>query len=351
MDSLHSFSVKPEIMPRRKSNLGRRTRRTEGSRRRLSNMTEEERASVRERNRLSTIHLRNVESAERRAARLEDARLRARQSRSAAKDLVRSQRNERLSKNTIPKKKKKRKNERSKKEKKRLYMQDKRKNLQGLVEKIYVKIEPQDLILDDYKDGDGDNNYDGMEDVGKEYDSEISTKELVEKIYVKIEPQDLIHDDYEDDDNYNRMEEEANVNDGEITTKSDLNTNDDIKKHNTIRNKKKYTCTVCSKSLTRPYDLKRHMKIHTGLKPYSCDICGKVFAEGSSLHKHMRVHTGEKPYKCKYCFIRFKQSGHLQDHLLRHTGEKPHSCSLCDKSFRVKKSLKYHVRLHHITDD
>ncbi|XP_075222441.1 uncharacterized protein LOC142325044 isoform X8 [Lycorma delicatula] len=219
MDSLHSFSVKPEIMPRRKSNLGRRTRRTEGSRRRLSNMTEEERASVRERNRLSTIHLRNVESAERRAARLEDARLRARQSRSAAKDLVRSQRNERLSKNTIPKKKKKRKNERSKKEKKRLYMQDKRKNLQGLVEKIYVKIEPQDLILDDYKDGDGDNNYDGMEDVGKEYDSEISTKDVVEKIYVKIEPQDLIYDDYKEDDKYDGMEEVANVNDGEISTK------------------------------------------------------------------------------------------------------------------------------------
>ncbi|CAL1287599.1 unnamed protein product, partial [Larinioides sclopetarius] len=40
------------LMPRRKSNLGRRT---EGSRRRLLNMTEEERASVGERNRLSTI--------------------------------------------------------------------------------------------------------------------------------------------------------------------------------------------------------------------------------------------------------------------------------------------------------
>ncbi|CAL1298208.1 unnamed protein product [Larinioides sclopetarius] len=69
--------VKTEIMPRRKSNLGRRTRHTEGSRRRLSNMTEEERASVRERNRLSTIQTRNVDQAERRSGRLEDARLRA----------------------------------------------------------------------------------------------------------------------------------------------------------------------------------------------------------------------------------------------------------------------------------
>ncbi|GBM70345.1 hypothetical protein AVEN_151483-1 [Araneus ventricosus] len=65
------------------------------SRRRLSNKTEEERASVRERNRLSTIQIRNAEPAERRAARLEDARLGAQQSRSAATDLARYQRNER----------------------------------------------------------------------------------------------------------------------------------------------------------------------------------------------------------------------------------------------------------------
>ena len=39
-------------MPRRKTSLGHRT---EGSGRRLSSMTEEERASVRERNRLSAM--------------------------------------------------------------------------------------------------------------------------------------------------------------------------------------------------------------------------------------------------------------------------------------------------------
>ena len=57
-------------------------------------MTEEERASVREKNRLRTIQMRNMEPPERRAVRLEHARLRARQSRSAATDLVRSQWNE-----------------------------------------------------------------------------------------------------------------------------------------------------------------------------------------------------------------------------------------------------------------
>ncbi|GBP76381.1 hypothetical protein EVAR_53657_1 [Eumeta japonica] len=80
-------------MPRRKSNLDRCTRQTEGSRRQLSIMTEEERVSVRKRDQhhLSTIQIRNVEPAERRAARLEDARLRARQSRFSVKNLFRSE--------------------------------------------------------------------------------------------------------------------------------------------------------------------------------------------------------------------------------------------------------------------
>ena len=42
-------------MSDRKTNLGHRTRRTEGSRRQLSNMTEEEWASIRERYRLCTM--------------------------------------------------------------------------------------------------------------------------------------------------------------------------------------------------------------------------------------------------------------------------------------------------------
>ncbi|GFW68478.1 hypothetical protein TNCV_3300201 [Trichonephila clavipes] len=51
------------MVPRGKTNLNRHTRQTEESRRRLSNMTEEERASVLERNRLSTIQMRHAESA------------------------------------------------------------------------------------------------------------------------------------------------------------------------------------------------------------------------------------------------------------------------------------------------
>ncbi|XP_015419231.1 PREDICTED: origin recognition complex subunit 4 isoform X3 [Myotis davidii] len=88
-------------MPRRRSNLGRRTRGAEAVRRVIANQTEEERASANERNRQRMAQKRAEEAAERRAARLEDARWRARRarraqrSRSAASDLLRYQHNER----------------------------------------------------------------------------------------------------------------------------------------------------------------------------------------------------------------------------------------------------------------
>ena len=82
------------MMPsRKKTDLSRLTRQAKRSRIRRLNMTEEARASIRERDRLATIRRRNMESAERRAARLESGRLQARKRRSAA--LARFKLNER----------------------------------------------------------------------------------------------------------------------------------------------------------------------------------------------------------------------------------------------------------------
>ena len=72
--------------------MGRHNYHTEGPRKRLFNMTEEERAFVGERNRLSAIQMLNLKPTERRqAARLEDAE---HGSLFCTTDLVRSQWNE-----------------------------------------------------------------------------------------------------------------------------------------------------------------------------------------------------------------------------------------------------------------
>nr|XP_060615604.1 protein enabled homolog [Anolis sagrei ordinatus] len=71
-------------MPRRKSNLGPRTRRARAKRRAVANQTEEEKASALKRRRRQLAKLRAKETPEQREARLEEARVRARQYRVAA---------------------------------------------------------------------------------------------------------------------------------------------------------------------------------------------------------------------------------------------------------------------------
>jgi len=107
---------------------------------------------------------------------------------------------------------------------------------------------------------------------------------------------------------------------------------------------KPYGCSVCTKSLSRKLDLKRHMRVHTGEKLYSCSQCSKSFAQSSGLQGHLRIHSGEKPYSCSQCSKSFAHSSGLQKHLRIHSMEKPYSCKNCTMSFARSDKLKRHVK-------
>ena len=56
---------------------------------------------------------------------------------------------------------------------------------------------------------------------------------------------------------------------------------------------KGYVCKLCGKHGKRLFDIKRHVKIHTGLKPFSCPICKKHFREKHHVDRHMILHMGQ----------------------------------------------------------
>ncbi|XP_053172041.1 zinc finger protein 502-like isoform X1 [Scomber japonicus] len=105
-------------------------------------------------------------------------------------------------------------------------------------------------------------------------------------------------------------------------------------------------CYICGKTFTTRTHLKRHMLVHTGLKPHCCKICGRRFGRGECLRVHMRIHTVEKPYSCEVCGREFRQRGNMICHIRTHTGEKPHRCIICSRPFAYKKDMLRHMQVH-----
>lgn len=72
---------------------------------------------------------------------------------------------------------------------------------------------------------------------------------------------------------------------------------------------KKHSCQVCGKGFKDSFDLKRHKRTHTGVRPYACTKCDKAFSQRCSLEKHeKRIHGKDvaserrcKTYVCEDC--------------------------------------------------
>jgi hypothetical protein len=86
---------------------------------------------------------------------------------------------------------------------------------------------------------------------------------------------------------------------------------------------KNFRCEHCSKTFTRPYNLKSHLVTHDRTMPYSCNICNRAFARKSDSKRHMKTHSGEKDWVCGGCRTPFARRDMLSSH---HKSQKGQAC-------------------------
>uniref|UniRef100_A0A671LWE5 C2H2-type domain-containing protein n=1 Tax=Sinocyclocheilus anshuiensis TaxID=1608454 RepID=A0A671LWE5_9TELE len=122
---------------------------------------------------------------------------------------------------------------------------------------------------------------------------------------------------------------------------------DSLKKHLRLhKGNKPFRCLDCGKNFARY--LRRHILTHTEVKPYRCKTCESCFSRYDHLKllstsPQSKTQEDGDMLQCKVCSKRLSTPSDLKRHMsMLHITDKPFPCKRCGKTYSSKKTLMRH---------
>ena len=108
-----------------------------------------------------------------------------------------------------------------------------------------------------------------------------------------------------------------------------------------------FQCPYCGMMFKTNYEVRSHVRAHTGAKPHSCRHCSDRFMWFSQLKRHLLESHNEGTWlTCNICQKKVSHSRDFKIHVQRHEGVKLYVCSECPKCFCTATDLKRHQLVH-----
>lgn len=111
----------------------------------------------------------------------------------------------------------------------------------------------------------------------------------------------------------------------------------------------RFMCRQCLTTFSLSCNLRRHMKLHTGVRPHMCNSCNSSFSRSTDLRIHMKKHSSGKDFfSCSLCSVTFNNSYLLSQHKAKVHGsdEECFKCATCEKQFGSESNLILHRKVH-----
>jgi len=111
----------------------------------------------------------------------------------------------------------------------------------------------------------------------------------------------------------------------------------------------RFVCRLCLNSFTLSCNLRRHMKLHAGVRPHICSHCSATFSRSTDLKIHMKKHADMRSERGKNEASSpglDSSSNSLRSTTPTGKASILHECEICNKGFAIASHLADHRLTH-----